>query len=256
MEEMPYALKIQNIAGYIEDCQFCGDRYCRNHCPVPFSSKLTVLDMLHKIGVEDNCGFFEDRRGSKNDFILNILWNKDVDAKFIKEMSGTAQGVKLVDDGDDNTNKEQDLTLMDCFEEFRKPELLDDDNKWYCNKCKDHVRATKQMEIFKCPPVMVINLKRFKQSGGGSRFFGLYGGGGYGQKIDTQVDFPLDGLDMTNLVQGKLSREGANAPQDKLIYDCYAVSNHYGNMGFGHYTAYCRSPIDDKWYEFDDSRVS
>jgi len=34
------------------------------------------------------------------------------------------------------------------------------------------------------------------------------------------------------------------------------VSNHFGNMGFGHYTAYARNPINGKWYEFDDSRVS
>jgi len=41
-----------------------------------------------------------------------------------------------------------------------------------------------------------------------------------------------------------------------MIYDCYAVSNHYGNMGFGHYTAYAKNPITNQWYEFDDSRVS
>lgn len=40
-----------------------------------------------------------------------------------------------------------------------------------------------------------------------------------------------------------------------MIYDCYAVSNHFGNMGFGHYTAFAKSSRDDKWYEFDDSRV-
>ena len=39
-----------------------------------------------------------------------------------------------------------------------------------------------------------------------------------------------------------------------MIYDCYAVSNHYGGMGGGHYTAYCKN--GDNWYEFDDSRVS
>ena len=27
-------------------------------------------------------------------------------------------------------------------------------------------------------------------------------------------------------------------------------------MGFGHYTAYAKSPIQEKWYEFDDSRVT
>ena len=41
-----------------------------------------------------------------------------------------------------------------------------------------------------------------------------------------------------------------------MIYDCYAVSNHYGAMGYGHYTAFARSIHNDKWYEFDDSMVS
>ena len=41
-----------------------------------------------------------------------------------------------------------------------------------------------------------------------------------------------------------------------MIYDCFAVSNHYGNMGFGHYTAYAQNPVTNSWYEFDDSRVS
>ena len=84
----------------------------------------------------------------------------------------------------------------------------------------------------------------------------MYGGGGYGQKIDSHVEFPLEGLDLTDLVQSQIGREGPSKTEDRLIYDCYAVSNHYGNMGFGHYTAYARSPTDDKWYEFDDSRVS
>ena len=99
------------------------------------------------------------------------------------------------------------------------------------------MRATKQMEMFKAPPILVVNLKRFKQSGGQSRFFGLYSGGGYGQKIDAYVDFPLDGLDLTDMVKGETDRDG-------------------GPKGFGHYTAYARSAVDDFWYEFDDSRVS
>jgi len=78
------------------------------------------------------------------------------------------------------------------------------------------------------------------------------GGGGYGSKIDAEVDFPLEGLDLTDHV---ISKE-QQADGKRLIYDLYAVSNHYGNMGFGHYRAYAQSPIADKWFEFDDSRVS
>ena len=76
------------------------------------------------------------------------------------------------------------------------------------------------------------------------------GGGGYGQKIDLEVDFPLESLDLSKHVTG------SEAQGEKLIYDLYAVSNHYGNMGFGHYTAYCQNPAADQWYEFDDSRVT
>lgn len=41
-----------------------------------------------------------------------------------------------------------------------------------------------------------------------------------------------------------------------LIYDCYAVSNHFGGVGGGHYTAYGKNHITKKWYDFDDSHCS
>jgi hypothetical protein len=47
---------------------------------------------------------------------------------------------------------------------------------------------------------------------------------------------------------------GSHVSKENLIYDCYAVSNHFGGMGGGHYTAFAKN--GDKWYEFDDSRVS
>lgn len=31
--------------------------------------------------------------------------------------------------------------------------------------------------------------------------------------------------------------------QKKLIYDLYAVSNHFGGMGGGHYTAYAKNYV-------------
>jgi ubiquitin carboxyl-terminal hydrolase 4/11/15 len=40
------------------------------------------------------------------------------------------------------------------------------------------------------------------------------------------------------------------------MYDCFGVSNHFGSVGFGHYTAYGKNPTDGVWYEFDDSHVS
>ena len=39
------------------------------------------------------------------------------------------------------------------------------------------------------------------------------------------------------------------------VYDLYAVSNHYGGYGGGHYTAYCCDSAG-AWHCFDDSHVS
>ncbi len=68
------------------------------------------------------------------------------------------------------------------------------------------------------------------------------------EKLQTQVDFPLEGLDLSRY----LLRPQGVAP----IYDCYAVSNHYGSLGGGHYTAYCKMPDTHRWHCFDDSHVS
>lgn len=70
-----------------------------------------------------------------------------------------------------------DVTLEDCLREFKQEETLDDDNMWYCNKCKEHVHATKTMELYRLPRVMIITLKRFKQSKSTSRYMSMMGGG-------------------------------------------------------------------------------
>lgn len=54
-----------------------------------------------------------------------------------------------------------------------------------------------------------------------------------GLKLDTLVDFPLKGLNMTPFVLSKHQKTKEN-----LVYDLFAVSNHYGSVGFGHYTAF------------------
>ena len=72
------------------------------------------------------------------------------------------------------------------------------------------------------------------------------------------VDFPLEGLDM-----GKYCASRGLSPmvvdQVPAIYDCFGVVNHYGRMGFGHYTAFARhwdeTGMSDDWALFDDSSV-
>lgn len=80
---------------------------------------------------------------------------------------------------------------------------------------------------------MIVSLKRFKAS---KSRYGNFGFGG--QKLDTFVDYPLEGLDMKPFVLSKHQRETS-----PLIYDLYAVSNHFGGVGGGHYTAYGKNSL-------------
>lgn len=67
------------------------------------------------------------------------------------------------------------------------------------------------------------------------------------QKLQTSVSFPMSNLDMSNYVVG---------PKSTLRYNLHAVSNHYGTMHGGHYTAFANNVYDKKWYKFDDQYVT
>jgi hypothetical protein len=136
-----------------------------------------------------------------------------------------------------NANK---VSVMDCIAKYCETEQLDESDMWYCNRCKDHVRAWKQFHLYRTPPILIIHLKRFHYSSTTHRR----------DKIDTHIDFPLEDLDLRQVVRHW--EEGAGL---EPLYDCYAVSNHFGGLGGGHYTAYARGD-DGSWYNFDDSRVT
>ncbi|KAG5439993.1 hypothetical protein PCK2_000685 [Pneumocystis canis] len=68
-------------------------------------------------------------------------------------------------------------------------------------------------------------------------------------KIDVLVDFPLKGLDLSQRVAENKYNSGS--PHDSQIYDLYAVNNHFGGLGGGHYTAYVASE-DGYFYHFDE----
>jgi ubiquitin carboxyl-terminal hydrolase 8 len=125
-------------------------------------------------------------------------------------------------------------TLDDCLELFCEEELLKGDEKWYCPKCQSHVEATKKIDLWMLPPILVVYLKRFKFSNTGKR-----------SKIDAPVQYPLSDWDLSKI---KKSICGSYP-----LYELYAVSHHHGNVGFGHYTAQARNRFDGEWYEFNDS---
>lgn len=181
--------------------------------------------------------FFEPKRES----LLSSL-ETVVDPAIAKEVAKKKEG--------------RAISLDDCLDEFSKEETLGQDDLWYCPVCKKHQAATKKLDIYKAPDILVICLKRF----GSARTLR--------DKLDHLVKFPIDGLDLDERVGErrvtktlKLTPEeakhyGIEHSTESFIYDLYAVDNHFGGLGGGHYTAFCRNKDDQQWYNYDDSRVS
>lgn len=76
-------------------------------------------------------------------------------------------------------------TLEDCLQAFTKEESLDGDNRPICSGCRKRRKSEKSLAVHRFPPVLVIHLKRF-QYDSSSR-----------EKIQTTVDFPISGLDLS-----------------------------------------------------------
>ena len=124
------------------------------------------------------------------------------------------------------------ITLNDCLDEFGKEEILSEMDTWYCPRCKEHRRATKRFELWKTPDILVMHLKRFSNSGWRR------------DKLDVLVDFPIEGLDLNSRV---VEIEDGKSE----VYDLFAVDDHWGGLGGGHYTAFAKNFEDQKWYEYN-----
>mmetsp|Transcript_13762 Transcript_13762/g.22952 ORF Transcript_13762/g.22952 Transcript_13762/m.22952 type:complete len:227 (-) Transcript_13762:1257-1937(-) len=177
------------------------------------------------------------------------------------------------------------VSLSQCLREHTKEEVLDAGNEVYCSVCKEHKAQRKVVKFCRqyLPKYMILSLKRFEfrdisNSSGGAAggFRGM--GMAHREKIETFVDFPLDGLDLAPFCQPEQGEQPQNhssqssatasssTSSTSSVYDLFAVCNHYGRMGFGHYTAAVRDYEDHKagidsstssqWYGYDDNDVT
>lgn len=106
-------------------------------------------------------------------------------------------------------------------------------NSWKCEKCKLD-GCNKMINCWSLPNYVIIHLKRFTNSG---------------KRINTNVDFPIDDLNLTEYVSD--DKQDPN----NYIYSLYSVNYHSGNAKSGHYWSVCKN-LDNKWYKYNDAEIS
>ena len=129
-----------------------------------------------------------------------------------------------------SNGKNPDVDIYECFEHNRKIELMSGDNQMFCNNCNKLLDAYYSSLLYSGPYYLIINLNR-----------------GKGAVYECKVNFP-EQLNLFNYITYK---------QGVTVYELYAVICHLGPSSMsGHFVAYCRNRIDDKWYLYNDGIVS
>ena len=129
-----------------------------------------------------------------------------------------------------NINKNPDINLYECFEYYGNMELMTGDNQMYCNICKCLCDSLYGTSLYSAPNYLIINLNR-----------------GKGAVYECKVNFPSQ-LNILNYITYK---------QSITTYELYAVICHLGPSSMsGHFVAYCRNRIDNKWYLYNDGIVT
>lgn len=138
-----------------------------------------------------------------------------------------------------NTISNANYSLDDLLTHFSNIEVLDDNNKWNCDNCKENVNAKRETKIYMPPKILVIHIKRFVHMKVHDTTIR--------KKSNNLIKFPLI-LSITNYCDHK----------ETLCnnYNLFAISNHIGSIDNGHYFAYVKSLENNKWYSLNDTHIS
>ena len=123
-------------------------------------------------------------------------------------------------------------TIYDCLKNYTEKTVLDEENMWKCDKCKEDVQPHKRTLFFKTSEILIILLKRYSSNL---------------RKINKFIQYPM------NLHLKDYNKNyGTKRPN---VYSLNGFCIHGGSLGGGHYYAVSKNLLDKKWYEYNDSSV-
>ena len=215
-------------------------------------------------------------------FLSNNDINKDNDNNFLKKLyqGKTNSIIRCCECGykSFNTDSFMDLSLpiTNMFEgiynkslemafmNFIKPEKLEGDNQYFCEKCNKKVNAEKYISFEYLPKILFLQLGRFYYDFSTEQR----------EKINDRVPFPLILNCNTYFKEYKdiIYKENEsendeyclNDSEEKInnylkegsyVYELFSIVIQSGTANGGHYYAYIKSFEDGEWYCFNDGSV-
>jgi len=128
------------------------------------------------------------RAGLRNGQSIAIDWNEKFWRQYVNEDALIENGVVdhlSVSENDDSVNKP--VNISHCLRSFSEDEKLD---QVYCSDCKDFSPATKKIELWTTPKVLIIHLKRLL----------------HGRKLFNNIEFPFE-LDLEPYITSRSQKK-------------------------------------------------
>ena len=131
--------------------------------------------------------------------------------------------INKINNKNNNNNNDKDLQLYEILRYYHRPQILENENFYYCDKCNKNVTGIKNICLYSLPEIFILYFKRNNLNN------------------SVKIKFPFDNFDMTQFIN-------KNNTQIK-IYELICIINFDNN----HYTAYCKNYLLNKWFLFNDS---
>ena len=127
-------------------------------------------------------------------------------------------------------NNENEVNIYDCFDYDCKINLMDGDKSMYCNYCKQNMTFSLATHLVTGSEILILILNR-----------------GKGIEFNVKINF-VEELNLYNYIEYK---------NTGYQYRLLGVITHIGESSMnGHFIAYCRDPINQKWYKYNDAIVN
>lgn len=130
--------------------------------------------------------------------------------------------------------KKDKYTLDELMANYTSSEEIIGNNQSYCEYCHEKTDSSKKITIYQQPNTLLILFKKYQH----------YNGSLIKSNIKIEYDHFFD-------MKPYLSEYTEGITK----YELYAVIRHSGGLGGGHYYSYCKNPINNLWYRFDDQSV-
>ena len=153
--------------------------------------------------------------------------------EILKYISFNLEEIKNTINSKSNDSNNNKITIDDCFQIIYNNNIFIQEKNYFCYNCNKLTRCKYYMKLLKLPNTLIIILNR---------------------NINKMNPIELEFYNEIKIIQ----KNYENDHNLKILYELYGVVTciNQTEPTEQHFVAFCKSSINNKWYKYDDMKVS